>query len=223
MTHYNIHGVHVCRKTFMFLHWIGHTKLENLIQHFDKVGLSTRTHGNVKRLPKSALPFEDTNRLTTFVTNYARAHGLPLPGRLPGHQDKTLVLPSDVTKAFVYDKYRAACIANGWVQAGRGKFYNIWQELLPHISVSTPSTDLCFTCQQTVLSLQKSICLSEEARVSLLQSAQMHLRQAQMEREYYNSQVKAATTWKPPKPRIDHYSYNFVQLSHYPYNAQQKL
>ena len=56
-------------------------------------------------------------------------HGLPLPGRLPGQQDKVVALPSDVTKAFVYGRYRAgryraACDENGWLAAGRSKSYD---------------------------------------------------------------------------------------------------
>ena len=113
-------------KTFMFLHFIGQKILENLNQHFDEVGLSTHTHGNVKCLPNNALTFEDANRLTTFVANYARTDGLPFPGHLPGHQDRAVVLSSDVTNVFVYSKYRAACNKNGWVPAGRSKFYTIW-------------------------------------------------------------------------------------------------
>ena len=55
----------------MFLHCISHKRLENLVQHYNEIGLGTRTRGNVKCLPKNALSFEDTNRLTTFVTNYS--------------------------------------------------------------------------------------------------------------------------------------------------------
>ena len=103
-----------------------------------------------------------------------------------------VVLPSDVTKAFVYGKYKAACDENGWLVVGRSKFYDTWQELLPHLSVSTPSTDLCFTCSENTLSLQKSVCLQEEERLRLLESAQKHLSQAKTEGEYYTSQVKVA-------------------------------
>ena len=168
MIKYYIHGVQVW-KIFMFLHCISHKRLAQLN---NEIGLGTRTHGNVKRLPKNTLYFEDTNRLTMFVTNYAQAHGLPLPGRLPGHRNKAVALPSDVTKVFMYGKYRAACDENGWLAAGRS---NTWQELLPQISVSTLSTDLCFTCQQNTMSLQKSVCLPVEERVSLLESAQKHV------------------------------------------------
>ena len=134
MTNYFVYGVPVCRKTFMYVHCIGHKRLEHL----------TRTHGNAKRQPKNV----------TFVKNYARAHAMPMPGRMPNHKDKVMVLPSDVSKVFVYSKYKEACTHNHWSAVGRSLFYQIWQELLPFISISTPSTDLCFTCQQNSLSIQ---------------------------------------------------------------------
>ncbi len=102
MTKYFVHGVHVCRTTFMFLHCVGHKRFEHLHKHFVEVGLTTRTHGNQKRLPKNAFGMEETSRLVTFVKNYARAHAMPMPGRMPNHRDKVMVLPSDVSKIFVY-------------------------------------------------------------------------------------------------------------------------
>lgn len=226
-TKYYVHGLEVCRQTFMFLHCIGHKRLENLLKHFEQIGLNTCVHGNTKRLPVTTLFFEDTNRLVAFITNYARVHAMPLPGRLPGHKDKVMVLPSDITKVFVYSKYRQACDANNWTLVRRTKFYDVWQHLLPHISVSTPSTDLCFTCQQNNLSIQKSACLSEEEKAERLASAQEHILHAKTEREYYNCQVESAQTSctsseeSGEPPRIAHYSYDFAQQIHYPYDAQQ--
>ncbi len=104
-TKYFVHGVRVCRTTFMFLHCVGHKRFEHLHKHFVEVGLTTRTHGNQKRLPKNAFGMEETSRLVTFVKNYARAHAMPMPGRMPNHRDKVMVLPSDVSKNFVYKKY----------------------------------------------------------------------------------------------------------------------
>ena len=57
MTKYYIHGVLICRKAFMFLHCIGHKRLEHLIQHFHD-GVDTRQHGNSKRLPKIQPPLK---------------------------------------------------------------------------------------------------------------------------------------------------------------------
>ena len=60
-----------------------------------------------------------------------------------------------------------------------------------------------------------------------LATAQEHLSLAHTEREYYNSQVKAANRslvsergWGE-KPRSSHYSYDFAQQVHFPFSAQQ--
>ena len=39
VTKYCAHGIQVCRQTFMFLHSMGHKRLENLIKHYKEVGL----------------------------------------------------------------------------------------------------------------------------------------------------------------------------------------
>ena len=93
----------------------------------------------------------------TFIKNYARAHGLPLPGRVPGHRDKVMVLPSDITKTVVFTQYKEACIKSSRNSVGRSPFFSLWQSMLPHISVSKPSSDLCLTCQQNSLSIQQSV------------------------------------------------------------------
>ena len=152
---------------------------------------------------------------------------MPLPGRVPGHRDKVMVLPSDITEAHVFKKYSDSCLSNGWNAVGRTKFYDVWQNILPHISISKPSSDLCFTCQQNSLALQKSVCLPEEEKSRRLQVAQDHLYRAKTEREYYKAQVDTAVfAWstsesQKPKPRLCHYSYDFAQQVHYPYDAQQ--
>ena len=145
--------------------------------------------------------------MATFIKNYTCAHGLPLPGRVPGHRDKVMVLPTDVTKAVVYSKYKQACEANDWIAFGCSGFYELWQQLLPHISVSKPSTDLCFTCQQNNLSIQQSSCLTEEEKQRRLIIAQDHLALARKEREYYNDAACAtqkAAEEQGIKPRIAH-------------------
>lgn len=79
-------------------------------------------HGNKGPVPPNTLQFDDVTQLTTFIVNYEQPHGMPLPGRVPGHCDKVMVLPSDITKAHVFMKYKNACSSNGWTTVGRTKF-----------------------------------------------------------------------------------------------------
>ena len=66
------------------------------------------------------------------------------------------------------------------------------EDVLSHISVSTPSTDLCFVCQKNNLAIQQSSSLSDEAKAERLATAQEYLLLAHKERQYYKSQVKVA-------------------------------
>ena len=117
--------------------------------------------------------------------------------------------------------------AKGWTAIGMRKFYSVWQQLLPHIAVSTPSTDLCFTCQQNNKSIQLSGCLSEEEKLKRVKVAQEHLIQAGKERAYYNSQVEVAQASaqaaksEGTTPRLAHLSFDFAQQIHFPFDSQQ--
>ena len=51
---------------------------------------------------------------------------MPLPGRVPGHRDKVVVLPSDITKQFIFMKYKDACATNTWTAVGKSKLYSLW-------------------------------------------------------------------------------------------------
>ena len=152
------HAQQICRTTFLFLHGISKHHYENLLKHYTTHGLAVRQHGNLKRLPANALPEAIVEHIVTFITNFASAHALSLPGRVPGHKDKVMILPSDLPKAAVYVRYQQACAGAGIQAAGRSKFYDTWHCLLPHISVSTPSSDLCFVCQQNNLAIQQAVC-----------------------------------------------------------------
>ena len=103
----------------------------------------------------------------------------------------------------------------------------MWQQLLPYIGVSTPSTDLCFTCQQNNKSIQLSGCLPEEEKLKRVKIAQDHLIQAGKEHTYYNSQVEVAQASaqvalsEGSTPRLAHLSFDFAQQVHFPFDSQQ--
>ncbi len=76
---------------------------------------------------------------------------------------------------------------------GRSKFYEMWASVLPFISISIPSSDLCFTCQQLSLAVQKSFCVLEEEKLRRMEEYQEHLQRAKKEQMYYNTQIAEAT------------------------------
>ena len=80
---YYIHGVKICQATFLLLHGISRNRYLRIITLYDNEGLTTSVHGNAGRLPKNACSLQQVEAVKTFIENYARAHGSPVPGRLP--------------------------------------------------------------------------------------------------------------------------------------------
>lgn len=112
---YYFGGNRVCKDTFLFVHGIGPKRYKNLVAHFDKNGLISRMHGNTKRLPANTISLEWTKSIYNFIKNFSTIHALPLPGRLP-HQfsdEKALLLPTHMTKRFVYREYCTVCTQKG--------------------------------------------------------------------------------------------------------------
>ena len=85
-----------------------------------------------------------------------------------------------------------------------------------------PATDLCHTCQQNTNLLMKSANMSQLIKSQRLQDAQRHLDLAKKQRQHYNEQCAIAKdNIIDDKPTVMHYSFDYVQQVHYPFNAQQ--
>ena len=113
---------------------------------------------------------------------------MPLPGHLPSHKDKVMILPSDITKVFVYSMYKQACESSSRSAVGRSKFYDIWQHQLPHISICPPSADLLHISAK----YKSPFAFLKHKKATRLATAQEHLLRAKTERNRYNSQVDTA-------------------------------
>ena len=217
---YFIHGVKICQATFLFLHRISRNRYPRIVSLYDTEGLVSSVHGNTGRLPKNTCTLEQVGAVKTFVENYARAHGLPVPGRLPNAREKVTLLPSDMS---VYRKYKEAAST----PVGKSKFLSLWDELTPHVAVMKPSSDLCFTCQQNNLAIMKSANMPEAVRRQRFENATNHLQRARTERHAYRSQCNdAEAAWNAHVLRQEpittmHYSYDFAQQVHLPFDCQQ--
>ena len=83
----------------------------NVKASFLASGLTTRQHGNTRRLPKHALKLDEVKNFVTFVTNYAERNAILLPGRIPGYkQDDIQLLPSCTTKKVKLPPHSYTCI-----------------------------------------------------------------------------------------------------------------
>ena len=223
---YYFHGKRVCKHTYTFVHAVGPKRFKNLVAHFDRHGLVPRFHGNTNRLPANTIPFDKTQSIIRFIEHFATIHALPLPGRLPGQysDEKALLLPSHMSKRYVYRQYRLACNKKGEVHVGRRKFEDLWSELLPGIAGMKPATDLCHICQLNIVNIMRSANLPDELKSENVREAEKHLALAAQERKMYTEDcLKAAEELKlkPNSPKVVHCSFDFAQQIFYPSSPQQ--
>ncbi len=114
----------ICRDMFKFLHSISQDKLTALIKWYKEHGLASRKCRSGGRIDKKALSFEDVTRVVTFITNYAEANALVLPGRVPGYKrDDIKLLPSADTKASIWRMYRSITKGDGEYFLKKNMFY----------------------------------------------------------------------------------------------------
>ena len=197
---------------------------ENLLVSSLHIHAILHIHANTHCAPKHTASMEDTQRAVSFITNMAAVHALPLPGRNRTNRDERyLLLPSDMMKAFVFKKYEAACAQDHAVAFKRRKFETVWNEILPYIVTARPATDLCFVCQQNNRLIAKSANMPDHIKSQRLQQAQEHVDRAHAERMMYNSQCKqsSTSTETDDPPTTMHYSYDYAQQVHFPYSPQQ--
>ena len=220
---YYFQGVRICQATFLFLHHISRNRYLRITELYTKEGLTVSEHGNSGKLPKHSCTFEQVEEVKRFIENYARAHGLPVPGRLPNAKNKVLLLPSDLSKMFVFRKYEEA--ASHPVR--KSKFLALWSQLTPHVAVMKPASDLCFICQQNNQLIMKAVNMPDVVRKQRYDNASQHLELARAGRYYYREQCnEAEASWKA---HLDdgscvntmHYSYDFAQQVHFPFDSQQ--
>ena len=223
-------GRRICRKTFLFLHALSLKRYRNLLVHYNNNGLVAREHGNTSKSPHNRIAFTDVQDIVAFIERLAEIHALPLPGRMPNHKDKALLLPSDISKSEVYRQYTEACILKSTQPVSWAKFHCLWSELLPHIDTMKPSSDLCFECQQNATRILQCANLTEDEKADRLKVAELHLCSARNQRSHYNEQCKAAKAeWEIFKSTpsshayggVMHYSFDYAQNVQYPSNPQQ--
>ena len=68
---YMYRGLPVCKQTFCFIHSVGEKRLPVLKNHLNVEYVNERLHGNTKRVPVNATMYEQTEKLKSFIKNYA--------------------------------------------------------------------------------------------------------------------------------------------------------
>lgn len=217
----------ICKAMFLRLYGISEMRFRNLREHYEANGLVPRTHGNTKRLPWNSLSQSSTEDIKSFIENYAEENAFSLPGRIPGYKDDDIrLLSSCETKTHVWKSYVSTCETAGKKSIGLTKFLYIWQQFFPNVVVAKPRTDLCMTCQQNTVKLQKAVNASDAEKSDCIVKQQEHLTTVQAERKHYQHICKNTTavlnaTPAETKPSVMHYSFDYAQQVHIPSNPMQ--
>lgn len=225
-------GLQVCKKTYLFAHGIGEKRYRNLCTHFDLNGVTPRVHKNTRKIPHNAYSVDEEKQVVTFIQNFADCHAMPLPGRMPNMKDySVMMLPSDMTKSGIWNKYVESCSQAGIRAVGLTKFKCVWALYLPHISVMKISSDLCDICQKNNSLIMKSVNCSENEKSERLQVQEQHLARASECREYYRNQcnetsnyINSLTDEQKQADVVDgpiHISFDYAQNLQIPHMPQQ--
>lgn len=172
------------------------------------------------------------------MSNYMEENAITLPGRIPGFKsDDVKVLPSCDTRMSVWRVYDATCEASNKRAVSYTKFLQLWGQFHPNVVVAKPMTDLCMTCQQNTMKLQRAANMSDREKSATLQAQQDHLNCAQTERQFYrnacqNSEKTLETIGIDTALNREnrnacslnatiHYSFDYAQQVHIPSNPMQ--
>lgn len=231
----------VCQQVFLFYHGETLWRLKFLQKHLVTVGVTPPMHGNTGRMPRHAVTDTARQSVESFIINYAAAHGLPDPGRdlRVGKGKLRILLPTVMTFRSVHQVYQNSMASGGEPAVGYQTFIRVWHECLPHIGFAKARSDLCLACENFKKALnQVEADLSEkreDEKIKLHQQAIEHLEYAKRERDHYRDCIKLAESHYTRlslrqrhvrgKANIRnmcmHYSWDFAQQVHYPYEDQQ--
>ncbi len=184
-TQYEFRGTVVCQKVFQFVNGLRERRLKLAKAAFLKEGVHELVHGNVQQTSHvRAFSVEGRQKAVRFILNFAQNNGLVLPGRLPGYRNNSdlLLLPSTMTKTYVYDKYRAVEKQN---PMGRRLWYLTWRQFCSNVVIQRPRSDLCSICQHAVTSMGRLAGFPEHIKRERIEESLGHLELVDRERCYY--------------------------------------
>lgn len=132
-----------------------------------------------KKTSKS-LTFEDIQKVSHFIANYAEEFGTPQPAASRGRDSvPPIYLPCDTTKIFVHSKYLNSCEELEIpVRSVKYSIFNkIWLQCLPHIKIAWPRDDVCATCEKYRKAFVDEV--TEEEKLEATTNMRKHITSAQ--------------------------------------------
>ena len=232
----------VCKAVFLFYYGETSKRLDRLKSYVTGKAISMPIHGNSGRTPANAYDMYDKEKVKLFLTNFLAIHGLPDPGRdvRKGKGKLRVLLPSIMNFNSVHRQYAISIKASGKSPIAYRTFIKIWKEEFPHAKFNDPRSDLCMTCEDFKKRLNQVAAVLDEEKekkqAQIHKEALDHLKQVKKERLFYKANTKIANSYcqklgsealhsKPSKPNskniMSHYSWDFAQQLHYPFEDQQ--
>jgi len=232
----------VCKAVFLFYYGESSKRLDRLKNFVSEKAITIPIHGNSGRIPTNAYKMADIKIIRSFILNFITIYGLPDPGRdvRRGKGRLRILLPSIMNYNSVHDQYVINIKASGGQPIAYRTFLKIWQEDFPHVRFNNPKSDLCMTCEDFKKRLNQAASAldenKEEERTQIHKEALNHLKMVKKERLFYKANAKVANKYyrklrtkndhlKPCKPNskniMSHYSWDFAQQLHYPFEEQQ--
>lgn len=223
----------VCRKFFLLYYGESIDRLKRRQKYLLESGTIPPVHGNTGKKPKHACSSDEIKAVLSFISNFVAIHGLPDPGRdlRAGKGKLTIYLPTIMNYMAIHRIYRKSMEGNGGRVVEYHTFRRLWVDNFPHIVFSKTKSDLCMTCEEHKKQINITVAAgTEEEKIEALEKAKKHLVSATKERAHYrqciedSSQSYAASMkseQKQSKPDKMHYSWDFAQQLHYPYEDHQ--
>ena len=99
------------------------------------------------------------------------ANVMILPGRVPGYKSSDIqLLPSSTTKRQVWELYQQAASVESMCPVSYSTFTSLWRQLLPHVVVMKPMSDLCWMCQKNSTAITRSANRPEREKTLVCKS-----------------------------------------------------
>ena len=98
-----------------------------------------------------------------------------LPGRVPGYKSSDVkLLPSSTTKHAIWELYLQAAATSVMRAVAYSTFTQLWRQLLPHVVVMKPMSDLCWVCQQNSTAIMRAANCPEEEKSIVSECVYIH-------------------------------------------------
>jgi len=223
----------VCRKFFLLYYGESIDRLKRRQKYLIETGTVPPAHGNTGKKPKHACSRNAIEAVLSFISNFAAIHGLPDPGRdlRSGKGKLTIYLPTIMNFMAIHRIYRKSMEGSDGRAVEYHAFRRLWVDNFPHIVFSKTKSDLCMTCEEHKKQINITVAAgTEEEKLEALEKAREHLLSAMQERTHYRQCIEVSRQSysalmkgeeQQNKPDTMHYSWDFAQQVHYPYEDHQ--